>query len=87
VNPAASYYLRERERERETPTKTFIISLVGLQATLIFHLSLWVSPQQTDGSERGKGGEDNITSTNMSDAQVSTIHRKYFTDGETNFLH
>ncbi|KAM9407249.1 inositol 1,4,5-triphosphate receptor associated 2 isoform 2-T3 [Salvelinus alpinus] len=30
------------------------------------------SPQQTDGSERGKGGEDNITSTNMSDAQKLT---------------
>ncbi|XP_031687721.1 lymphoid-restricted membrane protein isoform X10 [Oncorhynchus kisutch] len=30
------------------------------------------SPQQTDGSGRGKGGEDNITSTNMSDAQKLT---------------
>ncbi|XP_036813434.1 inositol 1,4,5-triphosphate receptor associated 2 isoform X1 [Oncorhynchus mykiss] len=30
------------------------------------------SPQQTDGSEREKGGEDNITSTNMSDAQKLT---------------
>ncbi|XP_064877770.1 inositol 1,4,5-triphosphate receptor associated 2-like isoform X3 [Oncorhynchus nerka] len=30
------------------------------------------SPQQTDGSERGKAGEDNITSTNMSDAQKLT---------------
>ncbi|XP_070977174.1 inositol 1,4,5-triphosphate receptor associated 2-like [Oncorhynchus clarkii lewisi] len=30
------------------------------------------SPQQTDGSERGKGGEDNITSTNMNDAQKLT---------------
>ncbi|XP_031687715.1 lymphoid-restricted membrane protein isoform X3 [Oncorhynchus kisutch] len=29
------------------------------------------SPQQTDGSGRGKGGEDNITSTNMSDAQLT----------------
>ncbi|XP_055794145.1 inositol 1,4,5-triphosphate receptor associated 2-like isoform X2 [Salvelinus fontinalis] len=30
------------------------------------------SPQKTDGSGRGKEGEDNITSTNMSDAQKLT---------------